>query len=260
MEKKKSVSGLTWPSHPRIWCISSVAREWMCTSVHIKILFSTSRTKLSHHIYWEDEGVVSLFARKPNAPLTVLLLLVFALRISFFFRVHYDAVLLVCVSVKFGFLDLSRAPLRRPEGVYTTDRCVVYTYVFGDGGADELEAWRTSWSAAGWKPMVLTEEHAALHPKYEEYKSHFLTMPTINSVEYETGCFLRHVAMAVVGGGTMTDYDVVNVNVPPSPNCDFLPNDGALTTHENFIPSIVSGDENAFNGKALGREILDDDE
>ena len=179
--------------------------------------------------YWENESVVSRSS-----------------------RVHYDTVLLVCVSlnvrVKFRFLsDLSRAPLRLQD-VHTTDRCVVYTYVFGDGGS-ELEVWKASWSAAGWKPVVLTEVHAALHPKYEEYKSYFLAMPTLNSPEYETGCYLRHMAMAAVGGGTMTDYDVINVNVPPSPNCDFLPNDGALTTHENFIPSIISGDENAFNGK-----------
>ena len=173
--------------------------------------------------------------------------------LCFFFGrggVHYDTVLLVCVSVKYAFLGPSHAPLRL-EDVYTTDRCVVYTYVFGGGGG-ELEVWKATWSAAGWKPVVLTEEHAALHPKYQEYRDYFMSMPTVNSPEYETGCYLRHMAMAVIGGGFMSDTDVINVNVPPSPNCDYLPNDGKLTTHENFVPSIISGDEKAFNGKERG--------
>ena len=42
--------------------------------------------------------------------------------------------------------------------------------------------------------------------------------------EYEIACYLHHVAMAAVGGGTLTDFDVFNVNVPPSPGCDYLPN------------------------------------
>jgi hypothetical protein len=55
-------------------------------------------------------------------------------------------------------------------------------------------------------------------------------------------------AMAVIGGGLLTDYDVFNVDVPPSPNCDFLPNNGAFTTHDKHVPSATTGDADAFSG------------
>ena len=57
---------------------------------------------------------------------------------------------------------------------------MVYTFYndMGMGGADEIDAWRTSWSDAGWKPVVLSERHAALHPKYARYRALFLTMPS----------------------------------------------------------------------------------
>jgi hypothetical protein len=144
------------------------------------------------------------------------------------------------------------APLRplRLRDVYTEDRCVVYTYyaAMGMGGAAEIDVWKASWSNAGWKPVVLGEQHAALHPKYRQHKALFASMPTVNPTAYELACYLRHLAVAAVGGGTLTDYDVFNVNVPPSPNCDFLPNAGALTTHEKWVPSVVTGNAAAFSG------------
>ena len=54
--------------------------------------------------------------------------------------------------------------------------------------------------------------------------------------------------MAAIGGGLMTDNDVININVPPPPKCDTLPNNGKLTTHDSHVPSMISGDAAAFNG------------
>ena len=60
----------------------------------------------------------------------------------------------------------------------------------------------------------------------------------VNSKEYEVACFIRHLAMAAVGGGWMSDYDVVPLAIPA---CAPLSNDGRFTTHQGFVPSLVSG-------------------
>ena len=126
---------------------------------------------------------------------------------------------------------------------YSNDRCIVYTYFEdqGMGHGATVEMWKTLWANAGWKPVVLSEEHASAHPDYDDMKARFATFPTTNPTGYEVACYLRYLAMAVVGGGFMSDYDVANVNVPPPPRCDWLPNEGRLTTHEEYTPAVMSG-------------------
>ena len=168
---------------------------------------------------------------------------------------HFRALMLACLALLVMVSVVSTGVLRgsvsqlRLEDVHTNDRCVVYTYFedqgMGHGGT--VDVWKSIWSAAGWKPVVLLEQHAALHPDYQDMKDRFSTYPTTNPLGYETACYLRYLAVAVVGGGYMTDYDTININVPPPPGCEFLPNDGKLTTHDDFVPAMVSGTEQEFD-------------
>lgn len=139
--------------------------------------------------------------------------------------------------------DMRRQGHSRAADRLDADRCVVYTYYadLGTGDGPLLEVWKKTWAGAGWKPRVLSEKHAAEHEMYEEYKAAVSAFPSSNGVAYETTCYLRHLAMAAVGGGWLTDIDTFNVNLPPPPACDWLPNNGALTTHDVFVPAIVSG-------------------
>lgn len=78
-----------------------------------------------------------------------------------------------------------------------------------------IALWEKSWRKHGWNPIVLHEHHAQKHPRYEIFKKKFWEFPTPFGHDYEGGCFMRWVAMDVMGGGLMTDYDVMNYGYPP---------------------------------------------
>lgn len=147
------------------------------------------------------------------------------------------------VATAVGAASRSPGLTLRQADVYSNDRCIVYTYFEDQGIGHEatVDAWKNIWRAAGWKPVVLSEDHARAHPDYEPMKARFSSFPTTNPEGYEVACYLRYLAMAVVGGGFMSDYDVANVNVPPPPRCDWLPNEGRMTSHEDFTPAVLSG-------------------
>lgn len=73
-----------------------------------------------------------------------------------------------------------------------------------------IDVWRRSWRKAGWNPVVLDESTPRRHPRYDFYKSRYWALPTEYGHDYCGACFFRWLAMAVVGGGMLTDYDVIN--------------------------------------------------
>jgi hypothetical protein len=78
-----------------------------------------------------------------------------------------------------------------------------------------VEYWVSHWKSRGWEPAVLTIEDAKKHPYFPEYFKWIKKVKTVNPFEYEAACFLRHLAMSVVGGGLMTDTDVFNLTLQP---------------------------------------------
>lgn len=100
----------------------------------------------------------------------------------------------------------------------------VFTYYDKPGKSVELDRivalWARSWSEQGWKPVVLDEETAKLHAGYLPLLRRIPSLPTVNSADYETACYVRWLALAQAGGGLMTDFDVLNKGFPPE---HFLP-------------------------------------
>ena len=96
----------------------------------------------------------------------------------------------------------------------------VYTYYSPVGGLPAqgsiIERWTESWSAQGFSPVVLDQSHAEKHPHYAAHLAVFRSFPTINPREYELACYLRWLALEAVGGGLMSDYDVMNVSLGQS--------------------------------------------
>lgn len=105
-----------------------------------------------------------------------------------------------------------------------------------------IELCRQSWKANGWDLIVLDYKFAKKHPYYNEYSSIIKALPSINPESYDYHCYMRWLAMVVVGGGLMIDYDVINYN--SSPNDLYYHTfdiDGKLTILQHSTPSGVYG-------------------
>ncbi|KAJ8041456.1 hypothetical protein HOLleu_12277 [Holothuria leucospilota] len=137
--------------------------------------------------------------------------------------------------------------INSPRSIITSPNpCVIHTYYQPayDNPKDllanqnVLNLWEKIWASAGWQTRILNESNAVLHPDYENLKEKFLSFPTINAQKYTVGNFIRHVAMATVGGGWMADYDTLPLHFPP---CNEIPFNGSFTVWSRFVPALVSG-------------------
>lgn len=83
-----------------------------------------------------------------------------------------------------------------------------------------IQLWRDSWGKYGWDAVVLTEEDAKTHPRYQFFNEHFRAKPTEYGSEYTTACFMRwlcasHYAALRGGYVMLTDSDVINYGLEP---------------------------------------------
>lgn len=111
-----------------------------------------------------------------------------------------------------------------------------------------LDLWKDSWSKLGWDPIVINHSHAKEHPMYNDWIKKFKSLPTVNPKGYELACYLRWLAMAVVGGGWMSDSDVMTYNFKP-----YTPPTEKLTiwSHGGHIcPCLVSGSSEQYTHAA----------
>jgi len=140
-----------------------------------------------------------------------------------------------------------------------------------------VEAWRESWEAAGFETRVLDINDVKKHDRYDDIRA-FLDNEQFG--EYDELCFLRWYAMSSIGGGWMSDYDVVPLkslvpndyfNAPEhlsesdmaGNNGIPLPNEGKFTVYSWKVPSLMSGSADEWERLAqalmdLTHEHLDD--
>ena len=98
---------------------------------------------------------------------------------------------------------------------------------------------------------------AEAHPEYEDIVNKLNNeVPLGHNPDYDRSCYLRHFAMAAIGGGWMSDYDTVPININASIYGRHLPNEGKFTTFEVGTPSLIvgNGEEWSRVSKALLRE------
>jgi hypothetical protein len=141
-------------------------------------------------------------------------------------------------------------------------RPIIYTFYAPIEGANKgtgmsdsadqklLQAWKEEWTRHGWDPRIIGLETAQQHPDFVRLNG-ILSTSLQQMKTYDRYCFLRYLAMSVVSGGWMSDYDTFPLHAF---NASILPNEGRLTVHEysknGGVPDLVSGSAQEFNRMA----------
>eukprot|EP00439_Symbiodinium_sp_Y106_P008286 s603_g1.t1 len=85
-------------------------------------------------------------------------------------------------------------------------------------------------------------------PEFEEFNHTLWTkVPLGQGYEYDFQCYIRYLAMAAVGGGWMSDYDVIPTYLPPDVD---LPNRGTFTVYQQHVPALMSGSKEQWQNVA----------
>ena len=95
-----------------------------------------------------------------------------------------------------------------------------------------IDVWQKSWRKYGWNPIIISKNDSNATDQQLEY---LINLPCVNPKEYEMACFLRWNVMSNIGGGWMSDYDVVN--------CGFTPEDSiiyeSMSVLQKHVPCLV---------------------
>lgn len=102
----------------------------------------------------------------------------------------------------------------------------IYAYYTPHSSRDPLEEaacsveWSKSWKANGWEPVMLNASHAAASGLYAKAQQktarETLERSKASADKCIAGRLARLCALQAIGGGWMSDYDVVNLGFSPS--------------------------------------------
>lgn len=192
-------------------------REAFDTFFSNDFLRATQFTKLVHHRFWESRNpqVAPLFETEADLakirPEAVI-----------YHRVKDSARLIEMLRKKCG-IDKSGSSHGDHTPAYVAGSnpapATIYCYYEAAEKIDAaeqlklIEIWKSEWRAHGWNPVVLHESDAQRHPLFNRAKATFAQFPSVNPVGYDLGCWLRWLAVSACGGGWMSDYDVLPLDM-----------------------------------------------
>ena len=176
-------------------------------------------------------------------------------------------------SQKFTLHNWIRKKHTAYRRLQVTNRPIIYTFYapivrFGQTSSREakiaktdqqlLDVWKTSWSDAGFYPIVLALDHAQQHPYYQQYVDALSSVTLLGAggrnQEYNEYCFLRYIAMVTVGGGLLCDYDVMpligNQPIQPIDDRKFTVFQRTLNK-AGAVPSLANGKASEWDRMAM---------
>ena len=101
---------------------------------------------------------------------------------------------------------------------------------------NEIAVWRDSWERWGWECKVLGRADVVITP---DELARLQRLPSVNPPGYDLACYLRWFAMRALGGGLMSDYDVVNVGMRPGDTGAFFEKASIQVLCHGGVPCVV---------------------
>jgi len=168
--------------------------------------------------------------------------------------------------------ELMERLTKRDTSIEHGSRPVMYTFfewihpreremgVPDDASESFIIEWKAAWKAAGWEPIVLSLANAKKHPQFDKFYERLMKipMPDINGYPSRLNrlTYLRWLAVAAVGGGFMSDYDVFPLS--QAPKTSDLPYQGKFSVfcklHQPTnagVPCLMSGNANEWTRVAM---------
>ena len=101
---------------------------------------------------------------------------------------------------------------------YEKRRVFTFFNAVVDNPLDEKEVmllWDQGWRSRGWNPIVLTMRDAISHPKYKTVYENISQLPCLRNRKSMLNRWMRWLALDNVGGGLMSEYDVLPAEFTP---------------------------------------------
>jgi len=108
-----------------------------------------------------------------------------------------------------------------------------------------IDLWNESWSKRGWGPTMVNLATAKKHPRFGALQEAVAKLPTVNGHGYEDTCYYRWPALAVCGGGWLSDYDVMNYGFLPEPPPEIFTTLSEVVYWK--VPCVAGGTVEAIN-------------
>ena len=131
----------------------------------------------------------------------------------------------------------------------TIDPSIKHTGMTDSADERLLQVWKEKWTEAGWDARILNLDDAKRHPRFSEFDEKLQQIPLNGPNEYYNQlCYYRWLAMAEIGGGWMSDYDVLPMNIHS--HNDYY-QDGNFTVYGGSAPCLMSGSQSEWERMAF---------